>query len=732
MIASSNPRSRSRHPIVAPALALALVAAVVPGGTARASSGLEEDAPAFPSPIAEAAYWFAHGKMLAEGGEFDAARESYDRALELRDDDPYGFLELARFHDRLAAMSNVREERFEHLLTAADFAVRARDLAPEEADVLRVFAGIHVRLGEYRPEAVEAARSVLEELRGSGDADFNSLVQLGQLYRWLRRPSEAADVLTEAESLLPGHRMVRQMRLEALLMSGRASEATPDLAAALEDDPSNLDYRLNLADVLAQEGQLAEAERVLREAPANQRNNPRWRRSAALHLHLLGRHDEARDALGDLGRDGGEPEVVQLRASILVGLLQYTEAERLLAPLAEGGAPPTWTVVRTARLRERTGDSRGAEDLLRRHLETPDDEAERLQLRIMLAEVLERSGRVEKAADLLRSEIRRADGDRAATLAAGLADVFARNERLEDARKVLEKAAAAVRATEPEIAVRLEQRVLELLADRERWSELLAALDSGLGESDLSEAEEGRTALRATALAGQGHADDALALLQPDTPQRRALRAEILLDADRLAEATAELEALAETGLEAQILAAQILHRAERYGAAIERMEALPSEAREGDSVRFLYGAALERVGRIDESVRTFRKLLEERPDHAPAANYLGYTLAVEGRDLEEARELVEGAVAQQPDNGAYVDSLGWIYHLLGRSEEALPHLEWAAALVRDDATLLFHLGEVYEALGRRAEAVHAWRRASRLEGEDAPRAAERLEELGP
>lgn len=48
-------------------------------------------------------------------------------------------------------------------------------------------------------------------------------------------------------------------------------------------------------------------------------------------------------------------------------------------------------------------------------------------------------------------------------------------------------------------------------------------------------------------------------------------------------------------------------------------------------------------------------------PKNAQAMNYLGYSWAEHGMKLEESEKLLRSAVQLDPDNGAYLDSLGWI-----------------------------------------------------------------------
>lgn len=132
----------------------------------------------------------------------------------------------------------------------------------------------------------------------------------------------------------------------------------------------------------------------------------------------------------------------------------------------------------------------------------------------------------------------------------------------------------------------------------------------------------------------------------------------------------------------------------------------------------FTYGAACERAGQYDKAAALFRKSLELDPNNHNAANYLGYMWADRNENLTEALELIQKAVALQPNNAAYLDSLGWVYHRLGRHEEALKQLRRAVELSakEPDATLYDHLADVLHALSQRDEAIRALRKAVELE----------------
>ncbi len=104
------------------------------------------------------------------------------------------------------------------------------------------------------------------------------------------------------------------------------------------------------------------------------------------------------------------------------------------------------------------------------------------------------------------------------------------------------------------------------------------------------------------------------------------------------------------------------------------------------EHVLFDLGRSLERAGQYDRAVAIFQRLLALDQDHAEASNYLGYMLAERGERLTEAKKLIERALKVDPENGAYLDSLGWIYYQLKQYENAARWLD--RALTVEEETL--------------------------------------------
>ncbi len=126
-------------------------------------------------------------------------------------------------------------------------------------------------------------------------------------------------------------------------------------------------------------------------------------------------------------------------------------------------------------------------------------------------------------------------------------------------------------------------------------------------------------------------------------------------------------------------------------------------------------------------------KVLEQDPDDPSVNNDLGYLYADQGKNLEKAEKMIRKAIAAEPENAAYLDSMGWVLYKLERYEEALPYLEKAVKVPSgSDATLYDHLGDCYDRLKKTDKAIEAWKTAldhAKKETTPDKKLIERLEE---
>src|ERR1022692_1130149 len=155
---------------------------------------------------------------------------------------------------------------------------------------------------------------------------------------------------------------------------------------------------------------------------------------------------------------------------------------------------------------------------------------------------------------------------------------------------------------------------------------------------------------------------------------------------------------------EVYIALAQMYSRVKDWPKAEENISKaidLSSKPEDKDYAIFVQGSVYERQKKYDLAEEAFRKVLADDPKNAMALNYLGYMLADRDTRVEEALGYIRRAVALDPQNGAYLDSLGWAYYKLGKYDLAEENLRRSSERINTDPTVHQHLGELYQRTGR-------------------------------
>jgi tetratricopeptide (TPR) repeat protein len=138
----------------------------------------------------------------------------------------------------------------------------------------------------------------------------------------------------------------------------------------------------------------------------------------------------------------------------------------------------------------------------------------------------------------------------------------------------------------------------------------------------------------------------------------------------------------------------------------------LSTKPEDKDYANFALASAMERQKKYDQAEQMFKNLLGNDPNNAMVLNYLGYMLADRGVRVQEALGYLKRAVKLDPQNGAYLDSIGWAYFKLGDYPLAEDNLRRAVDRTGSDPTVEDHLGELYAKTGRLKLAAAAWDRA--------------------
>jgi tetratricopeptide (TPR) repeat protein len=155
--------------------------------------------------------------------------------------------------------------------------------------------------------------------------------------------------------------------------------------------------------------------------------------------------------------------------------------------------------------------------------------------------------------------------------------------------------------------------------------------------------------------------------------------------------------------------------RQNRNAEAVSLFTSASQRQPKDEALTFALATALERLGAWQKSVEKMRTVLEANPANTAAMNFIGYTLADHGGDLDEAEKLVKRALDTRPDSAAYLDSMGWVLYKRGEFDKAVEFLDRAVTEAPDEATLLEHLGDAAMRSSKRVKAVEAFKHALQL-----------------
>src|SRR5207302_2546245 len=175
-----------------------------------------------------------------------------------------------------------------------------------------------------------------------------------------------------------------------------------------------------------------------------------------------------------------------------------------------------------------------------------------------------------------------------------------------------------------------------------------------------------------------------------------------------------------------------VYQRAKRYDEAQNTLNKAIQRYPNEEQVYFLQGSVYEKQKKFNDAEKAFRKALELQKDDPAVLNYLGFMLADRGVRLEEAESLIQKAVQSDPTNGAYLDSLGWVYFKQNKLDRAEEYLKKAVIFLNTDSNIHDHLGDLYFKTKRYDEARAEWNKSLQLstEQEEIEKVKKKLDEL--
>jgi tetratricopeptide (TPR) repeat protein len=585
------------------------------------------------------------------GDYVDRSISEYKQAMEADPGSLYLRIELAELYWRIARVGDAVRE-----------AEAVLKVDPNYADAHRLLANIYLHsLGEGQSEkstkeSLRKAIDQLEALTRIEPNDTESNLKLGRLYKLDNQPAKAEEVFRRI----------------------------------LNGDPNSKSAIGNLAELYIDEGDFDQAIDLLNKIPEGSRD--------ARMLGLLGfaytQNHEFEKATAAyqraLSQDADNQEIRKAYAEALMGAGNPAAARAELQKVLSADPEDATTYLRLAQVDRQAGQF----DQARQELEKAKSLApDNLEIPYQLALLEDSVGNEDKAVQIMQGLVKqseRANGQYTPGEANNRAIFLERLGVMYRTQEKYDQAMATFReitALGSGMAPRAEGLVIETLRLK----------------------REPDKALEEVASAVQKY---------PQDRSLRMLQASILGEQGKVEEAIKNLKALlnnAPSDREVYLSIGQVYSQAKRYPeaeAAAKKSLELSTKPEDREYPYFLLGSIYEREKRYDLAEEQFKKVLAMNPVNAAAANYLGYMLADRGVRLEESVQYIRKALDLEPNNGAYLDSLGWAYYKIGKYDLAEVNLEKAAKLVSNDPTIHEHLGHVYLRVGKKKQALQEWERA--------------------
>ncbi len=334
------------------------------------------------------------------------------------------------------------------------------------------------------------------------------------------------------------------------------------------------------------------------------------------------------------------------------------------------------------------------------------------RMALEVSELYEQEELYEKAINLYQRVLEEDDTNEMAKTK--LINLFLKTEETELALKELQE--LQIFASDPEA---VNYTISRILLSREQYDDAISLLSSMLKED--KDANQARYLL-ALAYYQQGEmrrAKELVGLIPPEAEEFEdgiLLHVRILKSEEQSKEATEILEELLKSEntrkMRFYIMLTALYKELDQVGMALELFSEAHVIYPENPELYFEHAIFLERIGEQDQAMEKMQELLKIDPDNAAALNYVGYTWADKGVNLEEALQNIRKAVALRPEDGFIRDSLGWVYFRLGNIKQAVSELEKALELVTGDPIIYEHMGDVYLKAGEPQKAIEAYKKA--------------------
>lgn len=561
--------------------------------------------------------------------------------------------------------------------------------------------------------------------------------QLAEMYFSAQRIQdavlEAKGILRRDPSNVPTRRLLARIYIRTLGDLSKLSDQQQTAALAIEQlqqifmlDPSDTASAVWLARLQRLTGQNDQAEKVLRAILVREPDN----QNAMQQLtQLLLEHGKPSDAVTLLQETIQRAPTAALYIQLgdaFTQVNQPDQAEQAYRHAVEiDPAEPAPRRALAQALFDRDKMAEAAVEYER--LVEIEPEAANNHLR--LSEIYRRTRQLDKAEQQVLLAKQRAPGN--LEVIYNQAAIYETQERFEDAIRVLSDAVTGLKA-QNELAdssaprrrtlAILYQLLGQLYRDTQNYTAAINTFEEML---KLGPEEDRRARLLIVESYRSGHqlpqALDETKKALAAYPNDRSMRlAQALLygDNNQIDQAVQILKGTlgnSPADLEVYFDLAQVYEHGKRFGdaeQAIHSAEKFLQRPEDRATAGLLLGGIFVRQKKYDQAEQVFKSVLAIDPANGPVLNYYGYMLAERGTRLDEAVALVQRALVDEPNNPAYLDSVGWAYYKQDKLMEAEAYVRKALTREPHDPTMISHLGDILAKSGRTDLAATEWEKS--------------------
>jgi tetratricopeptide (TPR) repeat protein len=609
---------------------------------------------------------------------------------------------------------------------------------PVRADAYYNFTMGHIYEQQYEQTgAGEYASRAIDSYKKAYAVDPTSPVigeRLAEMYWKAQRVheavAEAGEVLKRNPDDLPTHRLLALVYLRSLgdingnnIQSETIVKAIQEYNAVHRLDPSDQEVTIWLARLYRLHNESEKAKGVLRDLLKDDPENDSGVEQLTQLLLDQNKAEEAISLLNSMIERSPSPTLYDHLGDAYTQTHDFTKAEaayRKAVELDPSELSHLRGLAQTLLSEEKYTEALAAYQKLSDML--PDDADTYLRI----AQIYRELHQLDKAEENLVKARQYAPGS--LEVMYNEAMIYESQGRFEDAIRVLSDAVTGVKAQSKVLPSRrrslsiLYQQLGMLYKDTQNYQ---AAIYTFQELSRLGDEEDRRS--RLLVMDTYRQARDLPKALQsgkeaiakyPDDSSIRSSLAMMLGEAQQPDEAIKLLQAGLKGGTgdrETFLSYAQIYERSHRFPeaeTAARKAESLAVQPADNELAWLILGAIFERQKQYDKAEEEFKKVMDVNPKNAMVLNYYGYMLADRGIRLDEARDLIQRALDQEPFNGAYLDSLGWTYYKQSKLDQAELTLRKAVERESHDPTIREHLGDVLARQGRMDLAVVEWEKS--------------------